>query len=199
MEKPAETQQPIHEIIARRWSPRAIDPDRSVSRETLISLLEAARWAPSSGNEQPWRYLVFDRGNPEALEKAWDCLSQGNAWARKAPLLLLSVAKNNRARNDQPNRHAQHDTGLASENLVLQAVSLGLVAHQMAGFDAGRAREAFAIPDDYTPMAMIAIGYAGNVEDLPPDLQERENAPRSRKPLSEIAFSARWDTPLDAT
>lgn len=196
MEKPAQTLQPVHEIIARRWSPRAIDPDRGVSRETLIALLEAARWAPSSFNEQPWRYLVFDGSDPDALEKARACLRPGNAWARNAPVLLLSVAKDNWDRNNQPNRHAQHDTGLASENLALQAVAMGLVTHQMAGFDAARAREAFGIPDGFTPMAMIAVGYPGSVEELPPDLQEREKAPRIRKPLGEIAFYGRWAMPF---
>jgi len=196
MEKVAPAEHPIHDLIARRWSPRAIDPTRPVPREAVLPLLEAARWAPSCYNEQPWRYLVFEGSDPAALQQARECLSQGNAWARNAPLLMLSVAKNDFALNNRPNRHAQHDVGLASENLVLQAVALGLVAHQMAGFDSKRAREVFGIPDDFTPMAMIAVGYPGEVEDLSPELQEREKAPRSRKPMTETAFAGRWSNPL---
>lgn len=196
MEKAAITEHPIHELLARRWSPRAIDPSRPVPRDALLCLLEAARWAPSCFNEQPWRYLVFDGGDPDSLEQARDCLRPGNAWARRAPLLLLSVAKDNWDRDDKPNRHSQHDVGLASENLVLQAVALGLVAHQMAGFDSARARESFGIPDGFTPMAMIAIGYPGSIEDLPPEVREREVAPRSRKPLTQNAFAGHWDAPL---
>jgi nitroreductase len=196
MDKPAQTSQPIHDLIARRWSSRAFDPARPVAREALLSLLEAARWAPSSRNEQPWRFLVFDGSDPDALDQARSCLTEGNSWARRAPLLLLSVAKNTYTRDGSPNRYSQHDQGLASENLVLQAVALGLSAHQMGGFDSQRARDLFGIPDGFTPTAMIAISYPGDVEDLPPHLQEREQSPRSRKPLGEIAFSARWDQPL---
>jgi len=197
MEKPAITEHPIHELLARRWSPRAVDPSRPVPREALLSLLEAARWAPSCFNGQPWRYLVFDGADAAALERARDCLRPGNAWARRAPLLLLSVARDNWERDDKPNRHSQHDVGLASENLVLQAVALGLVAHQMAGFDSAKAKESFGIPEGFTPMAMIAIGYAGSIEDLPEEVREREVAPRSRKPLTEIAFAGRWAAPIE--
>jgi len=196
MEKVAPAEHPIHDLIARRWSPRAIDPSHPVPREMVLSLLEAARWAPSCYNEQPWRYLVFDGSDSDALEKARACLAEGNAWARKAPLLMLSVAKNDFTLNNRPNRHAQHDVGLASENLVLQAVALGLAAHQMAGFDSKRAKEVFGIPDDFTPMAMISIGYPGEIEDLSPELQEREKAPRSRRPIGEIACAGRWNNPL---
>lgn len=193
MEKPFPAERPILELLRRRWSGRAIDPERPVARETVATLLEAARAAPSSFNEQPWRFLVFDGSDGEALEQARSCLVEGNAWAKRAPLLLLSVAAERWAKDSSPNRHAQHDVGLASENLALQAIAEGLVVHFMAGFDAERARELFGIPEGFTPMAMIAVGYPGDPQELPPKLRERELAPRKRKAMEEIAFAGRWD------
>jgi nitroreductase len=195
MEKPAPTDVPIHPLLSRRWSGRAIDPDRPVEPAKIRTILEAARWAPSCFNDQPWRYLVFDGRDPEARERARGCLAEGNAWARRAPLLLLSVAHEAFDHNGKPNRHGQHDAGLASENLVLQATELGLVTHQMAGFDAERARKEFSIPEGFTPMAMIAIGHPGRIEDLPEALQEREKAARTRKPASELMFGSKWGVP----
>ena len=195
MEKTATTDAPIHDLIARRWSARAIDPSRPVTRSQLLALLEAARWAPSCFNEQPWRYLLFDGSDELARERAWDCLLDGNSWAREAPVLLLSVARESFTRNAKPNRHAQHDVGLATENLVLQATHLGLATHQMAGFDADRARREFDIPDGFTPMAMIAVGHPASPDVLPEDLRERELAPRTRLPLSEVVFSGGWERP----
>lgn len=195
MEKKAVTDHPVHDLIARRWSPRAVDPSRPVEPEQVRSLLEAARWAPSCFNEQPWRYLVFDGSDEPARERARACLAEGNAWARQAPLLLLSVARETFTRNDKPNRHAQHDVGLATENLVLQATALGLATHQMAGYDADRARREFRIPEGYTPMAMIAVGHPGSAAELPEPLREREAAPRERRALEEIAFDGGWERP----
>ena len=128
----------IHELLARRWSPRAFDPERPVSKLAIRTLLEAARVAPSCFNEQPWRFLVFDGDDTEALEQARSCLSAGNAWARRAPVLILSVAAERWSRDGSPNRWAEHDVGLASENLALQATSLGFAVHLMAGFDESR-------------------------------------------------------------
>jgi nitroreductase len=192
-EKEAKAEHPIDKLIARRWSPRLFE-DRPVEREKILSLLEAARWAPSCFNDQPWSYLVFDGTDPEALEKARACLVEGNRWARKAPVLMLSVARETFAYNGSPNRHAQHDVGAASEDLVLQAVEEGLVAHQMAGYDSERARKEFSIPEGYTPMAMIAIGYArhDDLSDVDEPTKAREMAERSRKPIREIAFSGKW-------
>jgi nitroreductase len=186
----------IHELLARRWSPRAFDPKRRVSSLALRTLLEAARVAPSCFNEQPWRFLVFDGEDTEALEQARGCLSSGNAWARRAPVLILSVAAERWSRDGSPNRWAQHDVGLASENLALQATSLGFGVHFMAGFDEKKARELFRVPEGFTPMAMIAVGYPGNPDELPPKLRDRERAPRQRKPIEEIAFIGRWDHPF---
>lgn len=192
MEKPAENRYPISGLMKRRWSPRAIDPARPVEREKLLSLLEAARWAPSAYNEQPWRYLVFDGSNPKALDQARSCLVPGNAWAKAAPLLFLSVAKETFTHDGSPNRHAFHDVGLASENLVLQAVELGLVAHQMAGFDPAKARELFKIPSGFVPVAMIAVGYSGDANRLEPKYQEMERAPRVRRAVGDLAFEGSW-------
>ena len=196
MEKPAPAAHPIHELIARRWNSRAIDADRPVTPEMLASLLEAARWAPSSGNEQPWRFVVFDDRDPAAREQARDCLTSGNAWARRAPVLVLSAAESRRARDGSHNRHAQHDVGLATENLALQAVAHDLVAHPMAGFDKDRARAAFGVPESVEPMAMIAIGYPGDEEALSESQRAREHAPRERRPITQSAFLGRWDRAL---
>ena len=195
MEKPAPSSVPIQSMIARRWSARAVDPDRSIDPQTVQILLEAARWAPSSGNEQPWRYLVFDGRDPAALEAARSCLVEGNSWARRWPLLLLSIAREHFSHKEKPNRHAQHDVGMASLSLVLQATELGLSTHQMAGYDADRARELFAIPEGFTPMAMIVVGYPGKTEELSAPLQEREMAPRARKPIEQWAFAGKWEKP----
>ncbi|MGA9772305.1 MAG: nitroreductase family protein [Blastocatellia bacterium] len=196
-EKPAPADYPLDSEIARRWSPRIFEDGRDVEREKIMSLLEAARWAPSCFNEQPWRYLVFDGTDPEALKRARACLVEGNSWALKAPVLMISIARDNFARNEEPNRTAQHDVGLASENLVLQAVERGLVAHQMAGFNATQARTEFNVPENYTILAMIAVGYPyrGSLDDLDEKTREKELAARSRKPVSEIAFAGTWDAP----
>jgi nitroreductase len=194
LEKPATTGTAIAELIARRWSPRAIDPDKPVSREHLLALLEAARWAPSCFGDQPWRYLVWDRfGDLAGWRQAFECLAGGNqSWVNNAPVLLLAVATPNFGHNDKPNRWAQYDTGAASENLCLQATALGLVAHQMGGFDPEQARVRFNIPADHACMAMIAVGHPGPVEALPDPLRERESAPRERKPLDRIVFEGDW-------
>ncbi len=198
LEKPALTQPPIAELIARRWSPRAIAPNQPVSREHLLALLEAARWAPSCFGDQPWRYLVWDRfRDPDRWQQAFECLAEGNQdWVKNAPILLLSLASPNFGHNDKPNRWAQHDTGAASENLCLQATALGLVAHQMGGFDPDKVKATFNIPAGYTCMAMIAVGQPGSVEVLSEALRERELAPRERKPLDSLAFEGGWNRGL---
>jgi nitroreductase len=196
-EKPAPADYPLDDEIARRWSPRVFEKDRAVEREKIMALLEAARWAPSCFNEQPWRYLVFDGSDAGAMARARACLVEGNAWALEAPVLMISVARDNFSYNEKPNRTAQHDVGLASENLVLQAVELGLVTHQMAGFDLERARKEFGVPEGFTLLAMIAVGYPyrGGVEELPEKVRARELASRERKRVSEIAFAGDWDSP----
>lgn len=192
MEKPAESQHPIHDLLRRRWSPRAFD-ERPIEREKVQSLFEAARWAPSSNNEQPWRFLAATREMPADYDRLLACLLQGNRkWAYRAPLLVMSVASVNFEDDAKPNRHAFHDVGLAAENLVLQAVALGLVAHQMAGFDIEKARRTCLIPAGYDPVAMIAVGYPGDLSLLPDYLRERETRPRERTPIGQFVFSSRW-------
>lgn len=196
-DKPAHTDYLINELISRRWSPRVFEEGRPVEREKILTMLEAARWAPSCFNDQPRYFLVFDSSDAEVLERARACLSPGNAWATKAPVLMLSVARETFELNGKPNRWAQHDVGLATENLLLEAVELGLAAHPMAGYDAERARSEFGIPEGFTPIAMIAIGYPyrGRLEDLDEKIRAKELAPRQRKQVGEIAFAGTWNRP----
>jgi nitroreductase len=196
--KIARTARPIHDVIARRWSARAIDQERPVARDHLVSVLEAARWAPSCFGEEPWRFLVWDRFEDEASwQTAFDCLTAGNrAWVRRTPVLLATAADGTFG-NGKPNRWGQYDTGAASENLCLQATALGLVAHQMGGFDRARLAEAFRIPDRFTAMAMIALGHPGDPAGLPENKQAEELAERSRRPFGETCFNGTWDRPLE--
>ena len=176
MEKPAQTEVPVHDLIRRRWSPRAFDA-RAVSREDLLRILEAARWSASCFNDQPWSFLVGEKGDP-TWQGIHDVLVPANqAWAASAPVLLMSLAHENFVRTGKPNRHAQYDTGQAVAGLALEATALGLFVHQMAGFDAEAARTAFGIPPAHTPMAAIAVGYGADPDALPADLAERERAP----------------------
>ncbi|MGH7351844.1 MAG: nitroreductase family protein [Candidatus Methylomirabilales bacterium] len=195
MQKLAETTHEIHGLLRERWSPRAF-ADRVVEPDKLRSLLEAARWAPSSYNEQPWSFIVATKDNPGEHGRLLSCLVEGNVrWAQHAPVLMLSVARLAFERNRKPNRHAFHDVGLAVENLVIQGMALGLFVHQMAGFHVDRAREVYGIPEGYEPVAAMAIGYLDDPGRLPDDLRERELAPRTRKPLESFVFSGQWGQP----
>lgn len=196
MGKPAPTQFPIHELLAQRWSPRAYD-ERPVEPEKLASLFEAARWAPSSNNEQPWRFIVAEKREELQWNRLFACLVEGNRkWSQPAPVLILSLASLNFEDEGKPNRHALHDTGLAVENLALQAAAVGLAAHQMAGFDTEKARIDLKIPAGYEPVAIIAIGYPGDPNVLADHLKQREVAPRTRRPITEFVFSGEWGRPL---
>ncbi len=195
LEKPAETQFPIHELIRRRWSPRAYSA-RRVDPSHLGSLLEAARWGASCFNQQPWHFLVTTQDEPESFNRLLNCLMEGNkVWAQRAPVLMLSVAKLTFDEGGQPNRHALHDVGFAMGNLCAQATALGLVVHQMAGFDMAKAREAFQIPDGYEPVAAIAVGYQDDLAVLSEKLQAKERVPRRRKPLNAFVFGETWGIP----
>lgn len=192
MERPAPAAHPIHDVLARRWSPRAFDP-RPVEPETLRSLLEAARWAPSSYNEQPWSYLVATKGDAPGFARMLECLVEGNRlWAKEAPVLMLAVASLRFARNGKENRHAFHDVGLATGNLVVQATARGLFVHQMAGILPEVARETYGIPEGHEAATGIALGYPGDPASLPEKLRAAEAAPRTRKPLEAFVFSGRW-------
>jgi len=183
----ASTDHPVSEIIARRWSARAFST-RPVEFSKLLSILEAARWAPSSRNEQPWRYIVFTSDNPEMLKKAQSVLKEINDYAKRAPILICAITKKTYSENGNPNRLHFHDLGAANENMFLEAFNQGLIMHEMGGFDVQKAREIFNVQEDYEVGIMIAIGYQDTYHVLPDRLREKAFTPRVRKPLSEIAF-----------
>ena len=192
MEKPAPAEYPIEDGIKQRWSPRAFS-NRMVEPEKLRSLLEAARWAPSSYNEQPWYFLVVTKDEEAEYEKMLGCLVEFNQqWARLAPVLMISVARVKFEKNGKPNRHAFHDVGLAVANMIFEATARGLFVHQMAGFDPEKVKELYNVPDDFEPVAAIAIGYPGVVEDLAENFKELETAPRERRPLQSFVFQGAW-------
>lgn len=196
--KEAKTLEPIHDILAKRWSPRAFDPDKKVSRENIISICEAGRWAPSSMGDEPWRYVVWDKfHSKEDWERAFNCLNEGNQkWAKNAPVLLASFTDHKFSKNGKHNRHAEHDTGAASENICLQATALGLKAHQMGGFDPEKLKQEFSIPEEYTALSVIAIGYQADESILDEKNYKSEIAERKRKPISLTFFDSNWENPL---
>ncbi len=192
MEKPANTQFPIHDLLRRRWSPRAF-AGRPVEPEKIQRLFEAARWASSCFNEQPWVFIMATADQAQEYGKLLGCLMEGNqVWAKQAPLLILTLAKLHFDHNGKSNRHALHDVGLAVGNLVVQATAVDLVVHQMAGILPDMIRTQYAVPDTYEPLTALAIGYAGDPSALPDEIRERELAPRSRKSLPEMVFAQTW-------
>jgi nitroreductase len=194
--KLADTVPGVHELIRARWSPRSFST-REVSNEDLKTILEAARWAASSFNEQPWRFLVARKSDGAAYEKILNLLVPANqAWAKTAPVLLIMAAKRTFSHNGAPNRYGLHDAGQALANLFLQATALGLHAHGMAGFDAERARRELKVPDDYDLGAAVALGYVDSPEQLPEQYRQSEVSKRQRKSLNEIVFGANWNEPL---
>ena len=195
MEKPARTDYPIMELLKRRWSPRAFS-NQTVEAEKLLSLFEAARWAPSSFNEQPWYFVLATREKPEEHAQLLSCLTEKNQeWARLAPVLMVSVAKLNFDRTGKPNRHAFHDVGMAMGSLMTQATALDLFVHQMAGFSPEKVAEIYSIPDEFAPVAAIALGYGAEVKDLPEPFRESELGPRSRKQIQSFVFEGQWGQP----
>jgi nitroreductase len=192
MEKLADTTYPIEELLKRRWSPRAF-ADRPVEPKTLLSLWEAARWAASTGNEQPWYFIVATKQDEAEYARLLSCLRENNQqWASRAPVLMVSVAKLAFDANGQPNRHAFHDVGLAVANLILQATAFGLFVHQMAGIYPDKVRELYSVPDGFEPVAGIVLGYLGDPALLPKDLRQREGAPRARRPIETFVFQGVW-------
>lgn len=183
----------VIEEILQRWSPRAF-ADKPVAPEQLREAFEAARWAASSYNEQPWRFLVGHKGD-ETYKKIFDALvEQNQSWAKSAPVLILSVGKKTFTQNGSPNYYALHDTGAATAYLGIEATKLGFHTHSMGGFHHDKAQAAFAIPEDFAVGAVTALGYLGDPSTLPEPLQKMETSPRERKPLSEIVWSE-WDKP----
>ena len=188
MKNPAPAETPLHDLIIHRWSPRAFG-DKAVSPAILKGLFEAARWAPSSSNSQPWAYIVATRDDKENFDKVLSTMVEFNqGWAKNAAVLAISVAQI-KNKEGKPNTYAFHDVGSASAQLSFQAVADGLYVHQMAGFDANKAREVFHIPEDWQAVAAIAIGYPGDPNSLPDKLKERELAPRSRKKLADFVMT----------
>jgi len=195
--KPAPADHPIHELLASRWSPRAYEAERPVPPEVIAQLFEAARWAPSSGNEQPWSFIVGIKGS-ETWYKLFDTLVSFNqTWAKNAPVLVLGLARKIFQKNGSANLHAMYDLGQAVSMLLVQATSVGLIAHQMAGFDPEKARAAFHVPDNYDIGAVIAIGYRADPTILPPELRERETAPRTRNSIGAFVFEGEFGKPAE--
>lgn len=195
MKKPAVTDHPISDLLRERWSPRAFS-DKPISADVLRSLFEAARWAPSSNNEQPWAFIVATKDDSATHGKLLSTLHEFNqAWAKHAPVLGIAVSRLAFARNGNANRNAFYDTGAAMADLTTEAVSRGLLVHQMAGFDDHKAIELFGIPEGWEPIAAFVVGYPGDPQALPGNLRERELAVRTRKPLSEFVMSGSWGQP----
>jgi len=188
------TEAKIEKLLAHRWSPRAFDADRAVDESALTTCLEAARWAPSCFGDEPWRFLVCNRfNNEETWRKLLNCLAPKNQlWAGKAPVLILACADSQFSHNDNPNRWGQYDTGAAAISLCLQATALGLISHQMGGFDSDATAEAFSIPQRFVPMSVIALGYQGDVSTLDEGFQSGEAADRMRKKMQDIVFHDNW-------
>lgn len=192
MEKLADTTYPIESLLQRRWSPRAF-ADRLVESEKLLRLLEAARWSASCTNQQPWYFIVASKEDTAEYARLLSCLRENNQqWASSAPLLMASVAKMSFDANGQPNRYAFHDVGLAVANMIVQATALGIFVHQMAGFYPEKVRELYGVPEGFEPVAGIVLGYPGDPAILSEELQQRERAPRVRKPLETFVFQGAW-------
>jgi nitroreductase len=188
---------PIHELLAKRWSPYAF-ADRPVSHDDLRSLFEAARWAASSYNEQPWRYILATKANPEEFQRLVSCLVEGNQlWAKNAPVLAIGCTSLKFELNGKPNTAAVHDLGIASASLTLEATARGLYVHQMIGILPDTVRELYGVPEDVQPWTGLAIGYAAGANTLPEKLRERDLAPRTRKRLGEFVFGSKWDSASD--
>ena len=200
MEKPAETQYPVLEVIKRRWSPRAFS-DRPIEAQKIKRLFEATRWAASSFNEQPWRFIVATKDQADEYEKVLSCLVDKNQqWAQSAPLLGLTLAKKTFTRGGKPNRVYVHDVGLAMGNFTLQAMAMDLFVHQMAGIHQDKVTETFAVPDDFEPVAAFAVGYAGEPNQLPEDwMREAEQSPRTRSAFSDFIFTGQFGQPSPLT
>jgi nitroreductase len=187
-EKSANTIYPVNDLSKTRWSPRAF-AGKPVEKEKIRSILEAARWSPSSGNEQPWRFMIGFRED-ETWRKIFETLDKGNkVWARLAPVLLLCIGKKVRSGNNAPYAHFQYDTGQSAAHMTYEATHQGLFVHQMAGFDPSLAIREFEIPSDHQPLTAIALGYIGDPSSLPDYLKKQELAKRKRKDFDELIFS----------
>lgn len=193
----ADADHPISDAVAERWSPYGL-ADRPISREDFAALFEAARWAPSAYNEQPWRFILARREDAQAFAELLGCLVEANqVWAQYASALAIGITHLRFTRNGKPNRTAHHDLGLATGNLLGEATARGIAVHIMSGIDRQRAREAFAIPADHEPVTGIAFGYPGHPDELPAEVARRDAARRPRRRAAEFLFSRSWDSPSD--
>jgi len=187
--KEANPDHPIHDLLAQRWSPYGFDPVRNVSADDLRSLFEAARWAASSFNEQPWRFIVAPRRAQDLHSRVVSCLVGANReWATHAPVLALGIVKHELTDSGKHNRAAVHDLGAASASLTLEATARGLHVHQMIGLHPDKARQEFSIPEGFEAWTALAIGYQAEPAALPQRYRDRDHSPRSRRPLSEFVF-----------
>jgi nitroreductase len=177
-----------NKIILQRYSP-IVFTNKDILDADLQIFLEASRWAPSAFNEQPWRLLLAPKWDKVRYEKLFGCLFDGNkAWAGSAPVLMLVCARRNFSHNNKPNNYHQFDTGMAMQNFIISAMESGVYVHQMAGFDHELAAKNFEISDEYSIISLAAIGYPGDINQLPEELLKRAQRPRVRKPISEIIF-----------
>ena len=193
-----QTESALHELIRHRWSPVGFDSERSIGRATLISILEAGRWAASSSNLQPWRFIVAPKENREEFQKLYSILREGNqVWAQHASVLMIAVAHKYR-KPGVLNQHAGHDLGQAIAQMTLQALAHGIYVHQMGGFFPEKATEVYQIPDEFQPYTAIALGYrATDVTHLSEMHQMREASPRERQSLSQMVFNGSWAQSAD--
>ena len=182
----------LHELLRNRWSPRAFS-SKPIAADTVTRLLEAAQWAMSSYNGQPWRIVYATKDDAAAYDRILSTLVPFNqSWANSAALIGISIGRTHFEHNGEPNHWSAYDTGAAMAMLTVQAESEGLKVHQMAGFDGAKAKEVLSIPDGHHPIAAFVIGYLGDVATLPEPLRERELQPGQRKPVAEIAFKGTW-------
>ena len=190
-----DTRAPLHEVLSQRRSPRAFS-ERAIEASKIVSLFEAARWSPSSANEQPWNFIPATPGDTRTYTTIAEALMEGNRrWATHAPLLVVGIAQTTYLKSGKPYGHAWYDLGQSIAHLTVQASSMGLSVHQMGGFDAKQLRVGLSIPDGYDVVVVLAIGYAEHPATLPEDLRSREEAPRMRKPLEAFVFTDAWGEP----
>jgi nitroreductase len=192
-DRQADTSVPIHPHLAARWSPRVFDPHAVLTGEQVAALLEAARWGATWGDRQPVRFVVGLRDD-DTFDALAASLKRGNSYAHAASALILVCA--DEGPDERTKLYSAVDAGAAIANATVEAVSRDLVAHPMAGFNADAAREAFGIPAEVRPLAMLAVGVLGDYATAPPDIVERDVRPRARLPLDQIAFAGRWGTPV---
>lgn len=182
----------VHDLIASRKSIRAFG-DKEIDDKNFVSIFEAARWASSSRNEQPWRFIAARKKDKESFHRTLSCINESNwQWAQFGAMLIVVLARKNFTSHPVPNNHAHHDVGLAIGNLVLQATSLGIYMHQMGGIDYVKVREVFEVPEEYDVISIIVGGYPGNNDSLPDKLRERELQPRHRKDLKDLVFESKF-------